>query len=300
MKIKALIFLLMTGAAQAEVVVLDELPESMITPCVREIPISPLTRAIIPMIPWRGVNLTFPFELSQESTHYNLSGGDVWDFDKSFKGSNIVPISFKQFDNTKNWGTVQDFTISTKGYVFSLALHAVNDPAGHCTNVIFTLSEEEKKRIEQDNKQNYQEILQRDHQERLAKLDDTAEEKALLMVASLAKRDPEKERINEEAEVTFPNGDDAIAYVKGVKVYGNFSTLSFDIENNSEEFPLYIESIDVRQEGSIRVIQGAVEFPAKIVADSVAELVFVTRDRLLETNMVLSVMTNQGKIEVVW
>ena len=195
MKIKALMLMLVVGAAQAKVVVLDELPEEMIKPCVRKIQISPLTREIIPMIPWRGVNLIFPFELEADSTHYSISGGDVWSFDSALKGSNIVPISFKKFDISKNWGTVQDFTISTKGYVFSLALHAVQDPLEHCSNVIFTITEEEKKRLEDTEKKNYQEVLKQDYQEKLANLDDMAEAKAMLLVASLANRSPKKERI---------------------------------------------------------------------------------------------------------
>ena len=212
-----ILVLLLSGALQAQTVVLDELPKRMILPCEREIPVSKLTRAIIPMIPWRGINLAFPFELEEGTTNYTLSGGDVWAFDKAMKGSNIVTLTFKKFDQNKNWGTVQDFTISTPNYVFSFALHAVKDPSEHCTNIRLTLSDAERKRLLKEKKQNYRETLDQEYAAQFAALDNTAEEKALLMVGSLAQRKPDRTRIKEEGSLRLSNGDELVVYVKNRK-----------------------------------------------------------------------------------
>ena len=82
-------------------------------------------------------------------------------------------------------------------------------------------------------------------------------------------------------------------------MYEKFSTLTFDIENNSKE-PLYIKKVVVLMNESKRAIKGAIEFPKKIKAGSVAELVYVTLNLLQETNMKLVVTTNIGDIEVNW
>ncbi|MBV1929930.1 MAG: hypothetical protein KUG81_10525 [Gammaproteobacteria bacterium] len=300
MRIRLCCLLLMANIARAEVVVLDELPHRMIMPCVREIALSELTRAVIPMIPWRGVNLMFPFELSPSATNYTLSGGDVWEFDPALKESNIVPVNFKAFDPVRNWGTVQDLTISTKGYVVSIALHAVQDPEAHCTNIQFTLSDEEKQRVEQASKKQYLDVLKRDYQAKLAELEQVAGEKALLLVASLAQDKPKRGRIKEEDSIVLPNGDDAVVYVKESKVYGRFSTISFDIENYARKEPLYIEAVEIIKEGENQPLKGVFDLAKKIPADSQIEGVFVTREVLNESNMMLRVRTDQGTIEVLW
>ena len=292
--------LLLSTTLQAQTVVLDELPEKMILPCEREIMVKKLTPAIIPMIPWRGVNLMFPFELDEDVTVYSLSGGDVWTFDKALKGSNIVTLTFKEFDKNRNWGTVQDFTIATQGYVFSFALHAVQDPSKHCTNIRLTLSEAEKKRLVEERKQNYRKVIEQEYAEQFSKLDDNAEEKALLMMAGLAQSKPERTRIKEEGTLKLPNGDELVVYVANSKTYGTFTTLSFDIENHGAEKPVYIEGLSLKKEGQHREIKGASTLPKKINTDSEAEVTFVTRERLPETGLALLLKTKAGDIEVVW
>ncbi|MBV1871857.1 MAG: hypothetical protein KUG83_04860 [Gammaproteobacteria bacterium] len=295
-----ILVLLLSGALQAQTVVLDELPKRMILPCERELPVSKLTRAIIPMIPWRGINLAFPFELEEGTTNYTLSGGDVWAFDKAMKGSNIVTLTFKKFDQNKNWGTVQDFTISTPNYVFSFALHAVKDPSEHCTNIRLTLSDAERKRLLKEKKQSYRETLDQEYAAQFAALDNTAEERALLMVGSLAQRKPDRTRIKEEGSLRLSNGDELVVYVKNSKTYGTFSTLSFDIENHHAEKALYIESLFIKQEGRAEAIKGASTLPKKVKAGKEAEVVFVTREALPETGLTLQLKTKAGHLEVKW
>ena len=217
MKVNIFVYLiLISNAVTAEVITLDEMPDKMILPCVREIPIEKLTTAIIPMMPFRGVNLIFPFELNSEVTNYSLSGSDLWKVEKSLASSNIVTLSFAKFKD--DYSTVQDLTISTENFIFSLALHAVNNPMRHCTNIKFTLSEEELKRLEESEKKKYIEALASEHEEKLLDLDNQVNEKALLLVAGLANKTPKKSRIKEEGAIKFSNGDEAVVYVKDKKV----------------------------------------------------------------------------------
>ena len=294
-----LVFLL-SSAVQAETVVLNDLPESMILPCEREIPVSKLTRAIIPMIPWRGINLVLPFELEDETTNYTLSGGNVWTFDKAMKGSNIITLTFKEFDPNKNWGTVQDFTISTPSHVFSFALHAVKNPSAHCTNIRLTLSAAEKKRLLEEKKKNYRLALDQEYAAQFADLDNTAEKKALLMVASLAQSKPERTRIKEEGTLRLPNGDELVVYVRNSKTYRAFSTISFDIENHSSEKAIYIETLHLKKEDHSKIITGASTLPQKINMEDEAEVTFVTRETLPETGITLQLKTKAGDVEVTW
>ena len=290
--------LIFSQLAIAGAVQVETLPDKYIMPCTREIPLKGFTKGVIPIYPMRMVNLTFPFPLEKEKTNYAISSDKIWGFKKVFDGSNIVPIYYKEFD-ANDLGMVHDLTISTDQHIISLALrHGTEEE--HCSNIVFTLSEEEKARLEKERKEAFAAKLQEEYQEKVKQLEESAEDKALLLVAGLAKGDEDYERIKEEGVLELSNGDEVVSYVKEIQNYGKFRTLNFDIENNANSVPVYIKSLKVVREGETKPISGAVELPKKVDADRVAEVVFATREAIPTTGASLILETDQGEIKVSW
>ncbi len=291
--------LIMSGMASAEQ--FNQLPNSMIMPCKREIPLEPLTRAVIHVLPGRGVNLTFPRELDMDgsTTSYTMSSEDILTFEKAINEANIVPIGFKKFKPDTDIGQVRDFTIATKSHVVSLGLSVDVDPSSHCTNVIFTLTEQERKRLEEEEKKHYKMVLDAQFKERQEALDKEVNEKALLLVAGLAEETPDRWRISEENTLETKKGDQVIGYVRDVQKFGSFYLLSFEIENDSSSIPVYVSDISVRLSNGKKLV-GAVKNPKRIEPSKTVEVVYSTQEEIPSTSAILALETDQGLLEVTW
>ncbi len=275
-------------------------PDDKVAPCVRNIDTREITRAVISMEPFRSVNFIFPFKLDDASTIYSLSSDKIWGYE-SAKGQKIVNVSFKSFNNS-DWGKVNDFSISTHGYIFSFTLKA--EPGKHCSNVVFTLSEEEKKRIEEGEQKKYLEAIKADYNQKFADLNLLAEQKALNLVASLAQEEPDSTGIHEEDSLELSNGDSLQVFADEILGYGKFNILKLEVKNGSSSSPLYIKSINVYQlsESNKRgkEIPGAIDFDKKMEPDSSQSISYATQKALPTTGAVLVVSTTQGDIEVEW
>lgn len=291
--------LIMSGITNAEQ--FNQLPNSMIMPCKREIPLEPLTRAVIHVLPGRGVNLTFPRELDMDAstTSYTMSSEDVLTFEKAINEANIVPIGFKKFKPDTDIGQVRDFTIATKSHVVSLGLSVDVDPSSHCTNVIFTLTEQERKRLEEEEKKHYKMVLDAQFKERQEALDKEVNEKALLLVTGLAEETPDRWRISEENTLETKKGDQVIGYVRDIQKFGNFYLLSFEIENDSSSIPVYVSDISVRLNNGKKLV-GAVKNPKRIEPSKTVEVVYASQDEIPSTSAILALETDQGLLEVSW
>lgn len=299
--VAALILVMTVGAAQAErVVKLERIPGSMVKPCERSVPLTELTRLVVPMFPGRGVNLILPKELDLrgEDIGYSISSGDIMTYKKMIGGSRIVPLGFKSVDFDQDDGKVRDFTITTENFVISMGLTVDTDPAMHCTNILFELTEAEKQRIEKINTERYQAVLDNKYRERMEQMDREVADKALLLVAGLATDNPDLWRIKEEGYMELPTGDEVIAFVRDIKRFGDFYVLSFDVENESRSTPVYIKGSKVIFEG--REIRGAWQIPKKIDEKSVVEATFSTTERIPSSMARLTIITDSQPIEVKW
>lgn len=301
MKVKAIgiPLLIMSSMTMAEQY--NQLPNSMIMPCKREIPLEPLTRAVIHVLPGRGVNLTFPRELDMDesTTSYAISSDDILTFEKAINEASIVPIGFKKFNPSTDIGQIRDFTIATRSHVVSLGLSVDADPSSHCTNVIFTMTEQERKRLEEEEKKNYKLLLDAQFKERQEALDKEVNEKALLLVAGLVEETPDKWRINEENTLETKKGDRIVGYVRDIHKFGNFYLLSFEIENDSSSIPVYVSDISVRFNEGKKLV-GAVNNPKKIEPGKTVEVVYASQDEIPSTSAILALETDQGLLEVSW
>lgn len=298
-KVIGIPLLILSSMAMAEQY--NQLPNDMIMPCKREIPLEPLTRAVVHVLPGRGVNLTFPKEIDMDAstTSYALSSEDILTFEKAINEANIVPIGFKKFNPETDIGQIRDFTIATKNHVVSLGLSVNVDPSSHCTNVIFTLTEKERKRLEEEEKKNYKLVLDAQLKERQKALDKEVNEKALLLVAGLVEETPDRWRINEEDMLETKKGDRFIGYVRDIHKFGNFYLLSFEIENDSTSIPVYVSDISVRLNEGKKLI-GAVSNPKKIEPGKTVEVVYASEEEIPSTSAILALETDQGLLEVSW
>lgn len=300
-KLLALATLILSANLYAEdVVELSEMTDSMIMPCSRTVPMTALTRVVIPIYPGRGINLTFPpdLDMNEATTTYMMSSKDVFDYAKAIPESNIVPISTARFSDS-DIGAVRDFTISMKGFVISLGLKMDVDPQRHCTNVVFTLSEAERQRVEAEGRQRYQAMLEEQFKERMDKLDEEVTDRALLLVAGLVNETPERWTVKETGSVELDNGDEVELYVHDIQNFGPFYMMSVEITNDSTKLPLYISSVEVKgTEG--KAIRGTIDAPKKMEPGQMAEAVYVSKDKIPPTSGVLSVKTDRGIVDVKW
>lgn len=293
---------LLAGAATGEeqVVELKRIPGSMVKPCERPVPLTELTRLVVPMFPGRGVNLILPRELDlrSEDVGYSMSSDDIITYKKMISGSSIVPLGFKAVDFKRDDGKIRDFTITTENFVISIGVQVDTDPSRHCTNIIFQLTEAERQRIEKINAERYQAVLDNKYRERMEQLDREVANKALLLVAGLATENPDLWRIKEEGLMELSTGDEIIAFVRDIKRFGDFYVLSFDIENESRSTPVYVKSAKVFFEG--REILGGWRLPKKIEENSVVDATFSTTEQIPSSGGRLVITTDSKPIEVKW
>jgi len=274
-------------------------PDNKVMPCVRKIPITQITRAVIPIEPFRGVNFIFPFKLENANTLYSLSSDKLWDYNRA-NGLNIFNVFYKSF-NSSDWGKVNDLSIAVNDYNFSLTLKA--EPGRHCSNIVFTLSEEEKKKLVDGETKEYLTALDIEYELKVRSLDVEAERRALKIVGALVSANVNTTRIHEEKTIELPNGDEIIVYVDEILGYGKFSVLKIEIENESNVNPLYIKTVEVftlSDNKKRERVEGATGFDKKMSVNSAQYTNFTTREGLPETGAVLVVTTDLGELEVTW
>lgn len=275
------------------------LPDSVVMPCKRHVEVQDITRLVVPMTPFRGVNLIFPFELNEASTSYSLSSDLVWDF-KTAGGTALVPIYFNNFSD--QWGELADFTVTTGDYIFSITLKADPNLKNHCSNVVFDFSDEQIKKIREGEKKEYLAALDAQYQEKFAALDERAANKALELVASLSKGSSSDAGIHEYNTLELSNGDEVELYIEEIQGWGEFSIVLAEVNNDSQVSPLYIEDVVVGRVNNDRKapLKGHAEIESKLPMDSVAELTFTTTENIPETGGYMRLVTDRGVVEVTW
>jgi hypothetical protein len=274
-------------------------PDSVIAPCVRNVQIEPITKTVIHMTPFRGVNLIFPFQLFDDKTVYSMSSDKMWKFERA-SGTNTIPIYFNEFKDGY-WGNVNDLTIAVEGLTFSLSIVADPDLTQHCSNIVFDLSPEMKAKMDAKRKEAYEVALKQKYEEKMKQLDVEAENKALLLVGELANTRPDSERINEEDALKLAHGDELVAYVKKIVTYRKFSNVLFELESSGRK-DIYVQGIEFfRLEGESKTpIRGYVDYVAKMKDGAVQSLVFTSLDMVPVTGAMMIVKTDAGEVIVKW
>ena len=294
----ALMVVAMSG--QAREVVLERMTDDMVKPCHKPLPLTRLTRAVVPVMPGRGVNLIFPQELELERSNVTvtLSSEDLFTTEDLIEQSSILPIGFKRVDYDADDGKVRDLTITTEHFIISLGLIVDMAPDRHCTNIEFSLLPDQLKQIEEENKRRYKAALDAKYKQRMEELDQEVRESALLMVADLSDINPEHWRIKEEQTIEMPNGDEVILYVRDIKQFGEFFVLSYEVENDSPTESLYITKSEVLQEKT--PLAGAMRLTKKLKPKEIVQGTFASKKVIPNSLASLVLETSAGKIEVKW
>lgn len=300
MTIKGLAVAVMWAGMTSFATASDIPPDELVMPCERHVQVDDITRLVVPMVPFRGVNLIFPFELNNATTTYALSSNLVWDFAKA-DGTRMVPISFASFAG--EWGELTDFTIATGDHIFSITLKADRDIRNHCTNVVFDFSPEQLQAIRDGERQEHLARLDEEYQAKLDALDEEASQKALELVGSLAQGSPSDSGIHEYKTLVLSNGDEVELYVQELQGWGKFSLIKAEITNDSQQSPLYIDRLVVGaldENGRKRPIVGHAEVPPRLDADDEGRVTFTTTSNIPETGGYMELETDRGSVEVTW
>lgn len=292
------LYVFMVGSAAAGYNIISD---QQAMPCERSVDLEQITKAVIPVTPMRSVNIIFPYKLPNETTTYVLSGSSIWK-SHSANGGNLVPVTFVQFE--ESWfGEVQDLIISTPNHLVSLALKADPNMEHHCTNIVLKLPPEERRRLEEQEKNDHLAALEMEYQKRFDALDKKAMDKALSFVGSLANKDPKTTRIYEESEINNSGGEKIKLYVDKVESYGKFNIIKFELKNESELNPVHIDGVSaglVSDSGQRMPVNGYADYKRTLGASESASYLFTTLEPVPNANGFLTLETDHGRLDVTW
>ena len=275
--------------------VLGSIPRDIAQSCVASVEVGRFTRTVVYVQPFLGVNLIFPIKLPDEKTLYSLSSDGIFDY-KRAKGHNIVPIYFKTTNPV--FDEIQDLTIASGDYIFSIALVSTNDITQHCSNIKFTFSKDEIARIEEEKAAFAQKSYQREYASRLADLDTKANRKALEIVGDLAMSTPATERLFVEENHDFGTGSLNI-FVEKIIRYNAFALIVGELANSSKVDAISISSINAIN-GSGTPLEGHVTSMDVIEPRQKQRFVFTTLDKVESGELSLVVKTDFGEYPLEW
>jgi hypothetical protein len=272
-------------------------PESVAKPCVKTVDLNRMTRMVVHMTPFRGVNLVFPYDLDKDKTTVSLSSQNTWNVNPP-NGSNLLTVYFSSFQN--NWGELQDLTVKTEDHLVSIGLVADQNIVNHCSNIVFELSPEEAERIRSQKKAAYVRELDAQYEERMSQLDDEVHSQALALVGALSQEDIDVNRIKETKSMDLPNGDEIEVYVDRIERRRQFTMVLAEIENYSDVNSIYINSIKLLKGEAKEEIKGHVEFQQKLKPGELKELLFVSLTEIPASGARMIISTDKGDMEVEW
>ncbi len=271
-------------------------------PCVREVSMTEFTRARVYMMPFRGVNLLFPMKLHKDTATLALSTSLLIQYTAP-EGSRLVPLTFKTYQGNEK-GEIIDFSIITQdNYVFSIEVVVTDDPTWHCTNVVFTLSDKERKKLEARERENHHKALQAEYDRRFAELDAKAHKIALKRIGELAFVKPKTTNIYESGKLKRTGSGIIKGYVDKLYQYNEFAVLLVELENNLAQ-DLTLKSVltghTQGRDGSLRSIQGHWEYTKTMAPKSSQLLTFTTLESLPTTGGAFRIDTNAGRMTISW
>lgn len=253
-----------------------------------------IVRVEIPMTPFRGINLIFPFDIKDEKALYNISSDRVFDFHKS-NNTNLVPLYIKAFE-TAWFGTSADFTIAYDDFVFSFLITAAQE--GHCSNYRITLNQDLVKRIEAQKAARNAAMAGSMGNVTQEYIDDEVTQQLLSRIATIVKGDHKKIRVHEESELKISSEDSVTLYLKNIEKFDSFSIITGVIENKSGTVPLLIKSFRVSGLSSLERMHS--QFQTKMEPGTKQTVTITLLGDLPKTGGTLVMATNHGNVEVKW
>lgn len=278
---------------------------SSIMPKTRTITIQPITHDVIDIRPGGLVKIIFPWVLNEDDDELpyfgRLATDNVFALEKK-AGQNVLVLYYKNISPNLE-GEMVDLTVSTRGYHFTFTVRANFDPRKHYSNIVLKLTEADKIELLDREKKRFLDQLAQERSRLIEEIDARAEQRALRLIGELSDSDPDVSRIKEENELTFSNGDRAIAFVNVARHWDKFTVFEFEIENDSEKTPLYVQSVqlfEVNDGGGKKPINVVHDLSPKLAPNEIAKGTFATLAKVPEENVLLEVTTDRGNIEVSW
>ncbi len=292
MHIKTLFFtcLLISQGVQAV-----EVSDSLAMSCNKTVEVNEITKTVVRMTPFRGVNLIFPEKLFDSATVYSLSSDKVWSFVRA-SGTNIVPITFKTMQNV--FGEIQDFTIATEDHIYTVALVAEPDITKHCNNIVFKYSDKEKQRLEDKKKEAARLALARLNVSQKANQGLSSEVGSLRLATKALLSTVSENRIYEEKQLQFEEGA-FVVYVDKLKSFDGIDILIIELENQSSKvITLNGSSVYDTSSGHDVKISGVFTDLKSLKSEQSSYYHFTTTEPLADIKRKLVINTNIGEVAI--
>jgi len=274
-------------------------------PKTRPIMIKAITQEVINITPGRSVKIIFPWVLDKSDSslpyYARLSSDNIFQMEEK-EGQNSILLYTKAIAKNLQ-GEYTELSVSSHGYHFTFTIIADFNYKRHYSNIVLKLSDAEKMRLLEDEKQRFTESLKNERKEMMKEIDSRAEILALKKVGELSKGSNSSTNIKEETIKEFDNGDELVLYINKISQYGSFSILSVEIENRSSVKPIYLEDIKLLntiEGGTNKLIHTASDLPPKLQVRQTFEAVVVTKEPIPDASMSLQLTTDRGSAEVTW
>lgn len=288
---------------------------SSLQPRYQEVELQPFTSLELAILPDVGTQLIFPFLLDnpelQPGLKIRLTNSDDFEVPHDAQaiktllaGQNTLTIMANA--DPDHEGAIYRGTlfISLGGYHITMALKTTFDITEHTSNIIFTLTDEDRDYLVEQQAKHQTTLLEQQQHEAKQQMEALATQKSLAYIATMALHKPKKTYYREEQTIDM-DGHRVVVYIDRLEDYGGkYAILVFDLENKSavdfSALSIDVMSINDRTE---RAVMGAYDCSAPTLrADKTLHCGFATTDRTIDkaTRLKLIVNTDRGQGSMVW
>lgn len=285
-----------------------------ITPQFKHVELKEFTSMQLSILPDAGTQLIFPFELDNPDLTptlkirlTNKNGFDVPTDGESIKallkGQNTISILGVPNANNPGAEYVSNLFINIGGYNLSIALKTTYDTTEHVSNIIFNVDDKTREHMIESAVKRKTKELEKEHKEKLAKIDQEAKKQSLKHIAVMARQSPSSTNYKESENIIIDKNRIQL-FADKLTEFGEYKVLLFEVANKSSgDFTIENLSLIAKKEGDIEEkINGSFNCESRLNADSTNYCSFSTLSHTIKEalRLELKISTDRGQGAMSW
>jgi len=279
-----------------------------IKPAFKHVTLERFTSLVVEIPPDHGTRFIFPFVLDEkdEFVPFTMDNTNSAIFTSSRKeGRNSFVISVPAPSQGGSLPTYHgNLFITVAGYNLSVLLKTTNDLKKHFSDVVFELSEKEQQDTIARQIEREKQKLQSDYAAREAQFDQQVDSRMLANLGQLALNGSDDDNIKESRRIDIGADESVELYVDKALRYGSFTSIVFEIKNETVNTDLVIEDVrlfGIKDDTPDQVIASAIKMPPSVRAKSETRGVLTSAVDVLAFNRLkLVLLTDHGEFDIKW
>lgn len=283
-------------------------------PTFKKVELKEFTSLQLKVMPDAGTQLMFPFLLDnpdlRPALKIRLTNTDGFEVPTEpseiaalLKGQNTITILGKANMSGGMPVYLGNLFISIGSYNLSIGLETTYEINKHISNVVFTLSDEEKSHLLEAMFSTKAEALEKEYREKIESIDDLSRKNSLSYIADVVLESESSTRFKKR-RTTDINDYQITVNVDRYVTYGDkYGVLLFELKNrNPIDFSVDDVNLYDITTSSEKLIDGALRCSEKLLADTEIQCSYVTLDTKAGNvkKLKLDVLTNRGTGSVSW